>query len=533
MMNKKSIRALVVEDSIDDFDLLLINLQQSGFEITAERVDNAQSMRKCLSQADWDIIIADHSLPKFSADAALKLLKETGLDIPLVIVSGVIGEDAAVMAMRAGASDYIGKSSLARLAPVIEREIAEREVRRATRKAEETYNLEKKAAEEERERLYRQSELANRMKDEFLATLSHELRTPLHVIIGNLQILNEFKQGTPEFEQSLDAMKRNTNAQLRIVNDLLDTSRIISGKIALKPEELDARTLVSGVVQSHRIAFEAKNISVELDFAKDRLLVFGDNDRLQQVIWNLLSNAIKFTPSGGWCKISVKLSKSGVEIIVQDSGKGMDPESLPIVFERFRQEDGSTTRAYGGLGLGLAIARHIVEMHGGTIRAESDGPGKGAAFFVNLPLAQSADTRILQDDFSKSMGRSVKPLEGIRVLSVDDQIDARIMMENFLRAEGAEVISASSTDEALNQVRSKPFDILIADIGMPGKDGHFLIKEIRNGMPADRSRLPAIALTAYASEKDRNEAIRSGYDQHITKPIGQAALVTEISKLLM
>jgi signal transduction histidine kinase len=298
------------------------------------------------------------------------------LDIPLIIVSGVIGEEIAVRAMREGAQDYVLKSNLARLPAAIERE--RREARSRARRH---------SAEAERERLLRVAQTANRMKDEFLATLSHELRTPLSVILGHLEFLQEEEGLSDSARDSIQTICRNAQLQLQLVNDLMDVSRIITGQLRLETTLIDTEKAMDESLKSLQLMSDAKRISITKTYASHGTLVRGDSARLQQVFWNLLSNAIKFTAAGGKIFVRIENENSFVKIEVQDTGVGIEPKFLPHVFDRFRQEDSSTTRAYGGLGLGLAIVRHIVELHGGTITAESAGKNQGALFRVCFPVS--------------------------------------------------------------------------------------------------------------------------------------------------
>jgi PAS domain S-box-containing protein len=406
---------------------------------------------------------------------------------------------------------------------------------------------ENKLIESEREQLLwsekkarAEAEQANRMKDEFLATLSHELRTPLSSILGWSRLLKDGKIPNEQMSRAIETIERNAKAQSQLIEDILDVSRITSGKLRLdvRPVELDA--VIEMAIESVRPAADAKNIRLQ-KIIDSNAIVSGDPDRLQQVVWNLLSNSIKFTPKDGRVQIRLERINSHIGITVEDNGIGIDAETLPFIFERFRQSDSSTTRKYGGLGLGLAIVRHLVELHGGTIQAESLGLNKGAVFTVMLPVT------IIQSNeatFRKEMetgriypaGGDVviicpEEVKNLRVLLVDDEPDTRTMLEYIFTNCGAIVNSASSTEEAFEVFKSNNFDILISDIGMPERDGYELIQKIRQLAPENGGRIPAVALTAYARIEDRLRILSSGFQMHVTKPIEPAELLTVVASL--
>ncbi len=396
----------------------------------------------------------------------------------------------------------------------------------------------------ETQRAYEEAKRSNKMKDEFLATLSHELRTPLNAIIGHAELISLEEPGTADFDESLATIKRNAHAQNELISDLLDVSRIITGKLALDIAVVEPEPLVRSAVASMRLAAESKRVKLLVAIEPDIGPVLGDANRLLQVLWNLLSNAIKFTPSGGEVEIRLKRSRSKVQIDVADSGEGIEPAFLPYVFERFRQEDGSMTRRYGGLGLGLAIVRHIVELHGGTVLVESDGKGRGSTFTVCLqPLAVRPEVE-MQGFKEWGAGRSHDPREdlellarsktidltGIAVLVVDDEKDARELVAKVLERTGAAVELAASAEEGLYLAKTGRFDVFVFDIGMPVEDGISLIKNIRL-LGGKVALTPAIALTAYARREDQLLTTSSGYQQHLTKPVMPAVLIRSVAKL--
>jgi len=380
--------------------------------------------------------------------------------------------------------------------------------------------------------LYREAQHVNRAKDEFLATLSHELRTPLTSILGWTRML---RQGTlkPEMRgRALETIERNASLQAHLVEDLLDASRIITGKLRLEVMSIDLPPIINAAIDAVRHGADAKGIEVHVQLDPLASPISGDPTRLQQVVWNLLSNAIKFTPKGG--HVWVQLSRVGgsARIEVRDSGQGIAPEFLPFVFDRFRQADSTSTRAHSGLGLGLAIARHLVELHGGLVRAESPGQGKGASFVVELPVASGhAIQPPIEGSSTSSMLDTEPTLQGLNILVVEDEQDARELVVAVLERKGAVVTAVSTVAEALAAVeRSKP-DVILSDLGMPGEDGYSLIRRLRAQSPEQGGRIPAAALTAYASAQDRTRALLAGFQSHVPKPIEASELAAVVANL--
>ncbi|BAZ37797.1 GAF sensor hybrid histidine kinase [Calothrix sp. NIES-4101] len=394
----------------------------------------------------------------------------------------------------------------------------------------------------ERDRLIRQlqehtEELqqANRIKDEFLATLSHELRTPLNAILGWIQLLQTRKLDETKIARALETIDRNSRLLGQLVEDILDVSRIISGKFRLQVEEVNVKSVVISALDTIQPAVDAKQIHITTQLHPDAL-IWGDANRLQQVIWNLISNAIKFTPKDGQVKISLEKISSQIQIQITDTGQGIKPEFLPYVFDRFRQADGSSTRSFGGLGLGLAIVRHIVELHGGTVSATSPGEGKGATFTVELPVLairqknpNSAPKSIIPHQVS---AKSQRILDGLKIILVEDESDARELIATVLEEAGAEVILAANVAQALYTLQQSKPDILISDIGMPQEDGYMLIRKVRALSSEQGGKTPALALTAFAAEEDKNQAINAGFQGHLAKPIEPTELVTRIANLV-
>jgi signal transduction histidine kinase/CheY-like chemotaxis protein len=380
------------------------------------------------------------------------------------------------------------------------------------------------------ERARSEAEAANRIKDEFLATLSHELRTPLTSLLGWSSVLREGKRDAKILAQGLDAIDRNARVQAQLIDDLLDVSRIVSGKLNLDVRPLDIASVARAAINVVQPAADAKGITIDYDAEPGVGAISADSARLHQIIWNLLSNAVKFTPHGG--KISVRVDQDGSDarVTVKDTGQGIDSEFLPRVFDRFRQADSSTTRSFGGLGLGLAIVRHLVELHGGTVSAQSEGASKGATFTATFPLLADR-TEPVTMAHTPEISAADNSLDGLRVLLVDDEPEARQIISTVILRTGAEVKTCQSAHEALAKLAEWKPDVILSDIAMPEQDGYSFIRQVRS-LPRDKGGdIPAAALTAYARDVDRRQALAAGYQMHIAKPIGASQLVTMIARL--
>ncbi|MBD1847380.1 response regulator [Cyanobacteria bacterium FACHB-63] len=405
----------------------------------------------------------------------------------------------------------------------------------------------RKRAEEERAQLLVQEQQAraeaerlNRLKDEFLLTISHELRTPLNAILGWAQILRTSKVDEVRMHRVLETIERNARSQAQLVDDLLDISRIITGKIRLNAQTIMPVSMIEAAIETVQPAAEAKHIRLQTVLDPAAGPVLGDSERLQQIAWNLLSNAIKFTPKQGRVQVCLQRINSHIEIIVSDTGRGISPDFLPYVFDRFRQADGSITRSFGGLGLGLAIVRQLVELHGGTVHAESSGEGQGATFTVKLPVMAVGATSSGSDSerVHPAVGGTVEfggspRLDGLRLLIVDDDADIRELLAYTLEACGAEVLAAASAAQAMAILTASAVSIhlLISDIGMPDEDGYKLLRRIR-ALPTEQGgRIPAVALTAYARTQDRTAALLAGFQSHLAKPVEPAELVAVVANL--
>ena len=403
---------------------------------------------------------------------------------------------------------------------------------------------ERKQAEEERAAMLireqaarAEAESANRTKDEFLATLSHELRTPLTAILGWSHLLRTNELQAPQFTHALETIERNARSQSQLIDDLLDVSRIVTGKLEVEFSTVDLSSVVEAALESVHPALTAKEIDLET-FVEPGLCVSGDAQRMQQIFWNLFTNAIKFTPKGGHVRIATEKHDSEVSIKIADTGIGISPEFLPYIFDRFRQADGSTTRAQGGLGLGLAIVRHLVDVHHGRVEVESAGTKQGATFTVSLPLAVSASANHDHGDGTGPLKReerlfkSPRILDGLKILVVDDDADTRDLVTTILTRCGSEVRCSASAAEAFAAFQEWNPDLLVSDIGMPEEDGYGLIRRLRELKSKRAKQIPALALTAYATDQDRSLALSAGFQVHLAKPIEPESLVNSIAAAL-
>jgi PAS domain S-box-containing protein len=384
--------------------------------------------------------------------------------------------------------------------------------------------------EQERARV----EEANRAKDIFLATVSHELRTPLNAVLGWVQILLSRPMTDEKRQSALATIARNARVQAQLIDDLLDVSRISSGKLGLEVGPVDLIEVVEAAIETVRPAGDAKGLRLDSELQPDARSLVGDAGRLQQIVSNLLTNAVKFSETGGQVRVQLRRLGAAAELVVADEGRGIDPEFLPYVFERFRQADATIARSQGGLGLGLTIVRHLVELHGGTVEANSDGRGKGARFVVRLPFSAPparVDSAADPPLFSESPVQGPPELAGLRVLVVDDQADVRDLVTTILEDCQAKVSRAASVPEALAAFDRLPPDLLISDLGMPDETGYDLIRQIRSRSPQQGGQIPALALTAYARAVDRTQALRAGFNMHLAKPLDPAELVAIVAAL--
>ena len=640
---------LLLEDDSADSELIRATLKNGGIDCELRQVETRNDFLAELQNCNWDLILSDYLLPQFDGISALKIAQQTCPNIPFILVSGVLGEERAIEALKDGATDYVLKQRFERLIPSVKRAIRDSQERQELKRTEESLrqtddmlravvdaspvaiitlgldyqvltwnktaeeiygwkafeilhhplpiipeeyqnafrsyvervlqnqtlkNLEfrhrrkdnsevdinvslapihdcegssccfimtavditlSKQIEVERKVLLqgerkarKDAEKASRIKDEFLAIVSHELRTPLNAILGWTKLISSGRIKQDRIEQALEVIDRNASLQAQLIEDLLDISRIIRGKIHLESNSVDLKKVIRDTVETLGLASEAKSISVALNLDENIRNLAGDSNRLSQIIWNLLSNAIKFTPEGGSVEISLEELNSTIQIRVSDTGIGISSDFLASIFEYFRQVDGSTTRSKGGLGLGLAITRHLVEAHGGTITAESPGEQQGSTFTVIFPVKSS---HISSEKFLEPDKKSDNQLYGIKALVVDDEPDARELLAFILEQQGAEIELASSAKEALNKLKNFLPDILISDIGMPEEDGISLVKKIRQ-LPYNKGGdIAAIALTAFAAEEHRKTSLDAGFQMHLTKPVDTDDLIEAVINL--
>jgi signal transduction histidine kinase/ActR/RegA family two-component response regulator len=444
-----------------------------------------------------------------------------------------LGVSITVSPIKDSTGHVVGASKVLR--DITERKKTEAALKKAAEDAE-AANRERLQLLDSERAARSQAERASRMKDEFLATLSHELRTPLNAVLGWAQILRTGKLKVEELKQGLDTIERNARVQAQIIEDLLDMSGIISGKVRLAVKRIDLPAVLNESIDTVRATAEAKRIRLQSVVDPRAGPISGDPDRLQQVFWNLLNNAIKFTPNGGRVQVLLERVNSHIEVSVRDTGEGIATEFLPYVFNRFQQGDASTTRRHGGLGLGLAIVKQLVELHGGNVGVQSDGIGKGTTFTVHLPLIALHSEPDKERRHSQATPGENQPLPdlslaNVHVLVVDDEVDARELVKRLLEMAGATVSMAGSASEAIESILAARPDVLVCDIGMPAEDGYSFIRQLRVLEESQERTLPAVALTAYARSEDRTKAIRSGFQNHLAKPVEPAELLAIVSSL--
>jgi len=510
-------RLLVVDDEESLRITTAAIFEKEGYIVdTASSGDEAINL---LSKADYDLVLTDLHM---EGGDGLSVLNQIRRHAPLtisVVLTGFASVESAIAALQEGAYDYLVKPcDIESMKHTIRRGVEHRRLMLAEQKARtdlQQLNLDLERRIEERtaelKRLNVELADANRAKDVFLATLSHELRTPLTPVVGWIKLLRSGTLDEKSVSQALDAIERNAWLQSRLIDDLLDTSRIATGKLHFEPKPTDLNTVVRAAVDTVRASAAARNIDLSMSLWASSLVVMGEPVRLQQIAWNLVSNAIKFTDPGGKVNVMTGLSDGQAELVVADTGVGIEPEFLPHVFDRFRQADGSTSRRHGGLGLGLAIADALANMHGGQLEAQSDGPGRGACFTLRIGLATTEKIA------SEIVEEKTHSLQGLDVLIVEDSADTLDLLSAVFKREGATVTTASSAAEALNHAVMKRPSVIVSDIGMPETDGYQLLEQVR--LIPGLSGVPAIAISGYASEEDREHALSAGYLALVPKPI--------------
>ncbi|MBC1220982.1 type II toxin-antitoxin system ParD family antitoxin [Nostoc sp. UCD121] len=517
-----SARILLADDNADMRDYLK-HLLQPYYEVEAV-TDGIAALAAARRQIP-DLVLSDIMMPGIDGLQLLRELRSESStrEVPIILLSARAGEESRVEGLEMGADDYLIK-------PFSARELLAR-----VRTNLELFRLRKDALAQQAERIREQAarveaEAANRMKDEFLQVLSHEIRTPLNGMLGWVKMLRQGKLNSSATTRALETIERNANAQARLVDDLLDVSCIIRGQLRLEKLPVSLISVITEAIETLKPQASAKDITISSMLDQCASSVCGDASRLQQVVWNLLSNAIKFTPSGGQVEVCLQALGTDALLQVKDTGNGIKADFLPYIFERFRQADASTTRSYGGLGLGLAIVRHLVEMHGGTVQADSPGLGLGATFGVRLPLMSISYISDGAELISGNDDNQIS-LNGLRVLVVDDEADGRELVAFILEQHGALVSEAASVAQALSALESGMPHILISDLGMPEEDGYSLIRRIR-ALPVEKGgRMPAIALSAYAKEEDRRRALLTGFQMYLSKPFDPLELVVMVASL--
>jgi len=553
-------RILIVDDLPEKLLVYRTLLQDLNAQIV-EAHSGTEALKRVL-EGEFAVILLDVNMPDIDGLEAANLIRrhKNGRYTPIIFITSYADEMQTARGYELGAVDYIlspaipavlrtkvrvfvdlyeAHAALALSNQELETRVTERtaELQKINERLQGEI-AERLRAEAEREALLArekvlraEAEELSRLKDEFLATMSHELRTPLNAIFGWITLLRTRRLDEATQERALETIERNARAQKRLIEDLLDVSRIVTGKVALELVTVDPRRVMEAALETMHPAAQAKGLKIVPLLESKAGMVRGDFARLQQIVCNLLSNAIKFTDSGGQVEVRLARHNGEIEISVADTGQGIKPEFLPLVFDRFRQEDGSISRRHGGLGLGLAIVRHLVELHAGTVDAQSAGEGKGARFIVRLPVSES---HLLPRVMEAPTGRIVTPamLTGVRLLVVDDDPGARELISGMLEGFGAQVRVADSGQAALTLLFVHRPDVLIADLGMPGMDGYALIEQVRALGPDFGGLTPAIAVTAYASPQDRLQALRAGYQNHVTKPVEADELAIVIASLV-
>jgi signal transduction histidine kinase len=507
-------------------------LRRAGFVLDWQRVETEAEYRAALAH-EPDVILADYSLPRFDAMRALAILREHGADIPFIIVSGSIGEERAVAAMREGATDYLLKDRPARIGPAVQAALDQRGWGRAVW----AVGGAPPAAETETARLLRREQIArreaeeaNRAKDDFLARISHELRTPLTPLLAYTQLLRKTPLSKENTNNALAVMEQGARALKQLIDDLLDVARSESETLILTRQPLDLCAVAAGSIDLLRPSAQEKGVQLVTEFSASCPVILGDTARLQQVVGNLLANAIKFTPSGGRVTVAVSESQNHLRLEVRDTGRGISRGFLPRVFESFRQEDRESLGSQAGLGLGLAIVRHLVEAHGGTVTAASEGPDRGSSFAVLLPLAAPGQMSRHELPPPRAATEPAGQLAGLRVLLVEDDTATREVLTLVLTGEGVSVRAVATAGAALAAVEAEQPDVLISDLGLPDLDGCALLEQLqtRCGRALD---FAAVALTAFAGAGDRERTRAAGYQHHVAKPVAPDELISLLAQL--
>lgn len=550
---------LLVDDHAENLLALEAILEDLGYQLV--RAHSGREALRQLLNREFALVLLDAAMPEMDGyeTAALIRAREKTRETPIIfLTANYTSESHMSRGYAVGAVDYLLKpyapevlrSKVNAFVEIYTKQRLLKEEAHALREARDT--LEERIRERtaqlahanrdlavmlEREKMARgAAESINRLKDQFLATLSHELRTPMNAILGWAHMLDSRTMSADKVARAATIIKSNAKAQVQLIEELLDVSRMIGGRIALTLEPVDVCSIVDAVVESARPDAEAKGLRLKAVVPPLPPLI-ADKGRLRQIVWNILSNAVKFTPEGGEIRVELHGGDGEMHFVVADTGVGIDADFLPHVFERFAQADSSSTRSHGGLGLGMAIVHHLVDLHGGAVQADSPGPNQGATFTVRLPIRTPAVDEPLpvpgkeRADLENTPIDQLPSLHGVAVLVVDDEPSAREVIATILSARGARVVTAGSAAEALAAVESESPDVIVSDIGMPGQDGYSLIRAIRSRGPHRGGQIPAIALTAYASARDSVAALAAGFHRHLAKPIVPMELVSAVDEV--
>ncbi len=503
-----------LEDSVLDHKLVAARLAEDGLQVQMTRVDTRESFLQAISAGCVNMILADYQLPQFDGLAALKMAHEHCPNVPFIIVSGAMGEIVVADVLKAGATDYVLKDDLNRLAPAVRRALREAEQREARQQADRDVREARDIAE-----------AANRAKDHFLAVLSHELRTPLTPALTAVQTLETDTRLPDEFRETVQMIRRNVQLEVKLIDDLLDLTRISRGKLELTLQPIDAHEAIRQAIAICDSDLRGKRQTISLNLQAANHFIPADPARLQQILWNVLKNAVKFTDEGGSVAIHTSNSSEGYfEAAISDTGIGIEPELLIRIFDAFEQGGKQITRQFGGLGLGLAISRAIAEQHGGSLSAASEGAGKGSTFTLRIPLAKK---RAADDAPPVSHGDKADLLNGCRILLVDDHLDTARAMGRLLKRWGCEVRTADSVASALQIASATHFDLLISDIGLPDGSGLDLIRQLRGIYP-----IRGIAVSGFGMDEDVALSRKAGFTDHLVKPIDLTRLEGAIRRVI-
>jgi signal transduction histidine kinase len=550
MQKNTKINLLLVDDHADNLIAMRAVLEELGENIIT--VDSGKKALRLLLDHEFAIVLLDVDMPVMDGFEVAEMMRQVKKlqHTPIIFLTAMHQNESHIYkGYSLGAVDYLFKpfepeilKAKVRFFIDLYRKNAEIQYQAAllseTNSKLDQLNLDLERKVKERtsqlQRAVEEAQKANRLKDEFLATLSHELRTPMNSILGWIKLLNSGSLNAETSARAFETIERNARMQAQLIEDILDVSRIITGKLQLQMQPVALDAIVQTAAETLLPAIKAKNIKFHIDVEDNILPVLGEPTRLQQVVWNLLSNAVKFTPSMGEITLSLKQKNSTVQLQVRDNGQGIDPAFLPYIFDRFRQADGSTTRRQGGLGLGLSIVQRVVELHDGTVKAESAGEGKGATFTLELPLLTvnpfgngSSEPAVIERNHLS--GKQLPSLEQVEVLVVDDQEDTRELICFILQQCNAQTRVAGSAKEAWAMLQEWQPNVLVSDLGMPNEDGHSLIKRIR--LLWQESHIPALALTGYALDEERKRALENGFQAYLTKPVNEDDLINTIARL--